>query len=117
MNVKSTPFEGLLIVEPKKFGDQRGYFYEMFNAKSFSDAGLPVNFLQDNISRSGRGTVRGLHFQKAPHGQGKLVRVLEGSVFDVAVDIRPTSKNFGKWFGLELSEENALGLYVPAGFA
>lgn len=112
-----TPLDGLLILEPRIHRDSRGYFFEAYNEKDFTEAGLPNHFAQDNVSVSLRGTLRGLHFQRAPHAQGKLVRVLAGSVFDVAVDMRPSSATFGKWFGLELSDENGRALYLPPGFA
>ncbi|HNC73959.1 MAG TPA: dTDP-4-dehydrorhamnose 3,5-epimerase [Elusimicrobiota bacterium] len=112
-----TPLEGLLILEPRVHRDPRGYFFEAYNERDFRETGLPTDFVQDNVSVSVKGTLRGLHFQRAPHAQGKLVRVLTGSVFDVAVDMRPSSPTFGKWFGLELSEENGRALYLPPGFA
>ncbi|MBL0348841.1 MAG: dTDP-4-dehydrorhamnose 3,5-epimerase [Elusimicrobia bacterium] len=112
-----TPLEGLLILEPRVHRDPRGYFFEAYNERDFREAGLPTDFVQDNVSVSVKGTLRGLHFQRAPHAQGKLVRVLSGSVFDVAVDMRPSSATFGKWFGLELSDENGRALYLPPGFA
>jgi len=112
-----TPLEGLLILEPRVHRDSRGYFFEAYNERDFREADLPTDFVQDNVSASVKGTLRGLHFQRAPHAQGKLVRVLAGSVFDVAVDMRPSSPTFGKWFGLELSEENGRALFLPPGFA
>lgn len=112
-----TPLEGLLILEPRVHRDPRGYFFEAYNERDFRETGLPTDFVQDNVSVSVKGTLRGLHFQRAPHAQGKLVRVLTGSVFDVAVDMRPSSPTFGKWFGLELSEGNGRALYLPPGFA
>jgi len=111
-----TRIQGLVIVEPRVFGDQRGFFKETFSERHFKDAGLEVKFVQDNVSRSSRGVLRGLHFQ-APHTQGKLVSVLQGEVFDVAVDLRAGSKTFGKWEGVQLSAENHLQLYIPEGFA
>jgi dTDP-4-dehydrorhamnose 3,5-epimerase len=117
MNVVQTAIPGLLILEPKVFGDSRGFFMESFNAKAFRDAtGLDVNFVQDNHSRSGKGVLRGLHYQ-IEQAQGKLVRVVRGSVFDVAVDLRKASATFGKWVGVELSEENNRQLWIPPGFA
>ncbi|AEF95432.1 dTDP-4-dehydrorhamnose 3,5-epimerase [Desulfotomaculum nigrificans CO-1-SRB] len=111
-----TEIEGLYIIEPTVFGDNRGYFMETYNAREFSEAGLDVNFVQDNQSKSKKGVLRGLHFQyKYP--QGKLVRVIKGEVFDVAVDLRKTSKTYGKWCGVILSEENKRQLYIPEGFA
>ncbi len=115
--VTTTPIEGVLILEPKVFGDTRGFFFESFNARDFAQAtGLVRNFVQDNHSKSSQGVLRGLHFQ-VQHPQGKLVRVTQGSVFDVAVDIRRDSKTFGQWFGLELSADNKRQLWVPEGLA
>ena len=107
---------GIIVIEPDVFEDPRGYFLETYHAKKYADAGIPGPFVQDNYSRSVHGTLRGLHYQRS-HGQGKLVSAAEGVVFDVAVDIRPGSPTFGKWFGLELSAENKRQLYIPAGFA
>ena len=107
---------GPLIIEPKVFGDDRGFFLESWNRAAFADAGLDVTFVQDNHSRSSRGVIRGLHYQN-PNPQGKLVRVANGRVFDVAVDIRRSSKNFGRWIGVELSAANQRMLWVPPGFA
>jgi dTDP-4-dehydrorhamnose 3,5-epimerase len=117
MNVVKTEIPDLLILEPKVFGDARGFFMESFNARAFQDAtGLDVNFVQDNHSRSGKGVLRGLHYQ-IEQAQGKLVRVVRGSVFDVAVDLRKASPTFGKWVGVELSEENHRQFWIPPGFA
>ena len=117
MKVTPTAIADLLIIEPKVFGDARGFFFESFNQKAFNEAtGLDVNFVQDNHSRSGKGVLRGLHYQ-IQQPQGKLVRVVRGSVFDVAVDIRKGSPTFGKWVGMELSEENRKQLWIPVGFA
>lgn len=116
MKVLETAIPGVLIVEPRAFGDDRGFFMETFHAKKYADAGIPGPFVQDNFSRSARGTLRGLHFQE-PHAQGKLVQVLAGAVFDVAVDVRRGSPTFGKWVGVELSAQNKRQLWVPAGFA
>lgn len=117
MNVIQTAIPGLLILEPKVFGDARGFFMESYNAKAFHDAtGLAPNFVQDNHSRSGKGVLRGLHYQ-IEQAQGKLVRVTRGSVFDVAVDLRKASPTFGQWAGVELSEENNRQLWIPPGFA
>ncbi|MBU0823381.1 MAG: dTDP-4-dehydrorhamnose 3,5-epimerase [Alphaproteobacteria bacterium] len=107
---------GPLIIEPKVFGDDRGFFLESWNQAVFADAGLDVRFVQDNHSRSSRGVLRGLHYQD-PNPQGKLVRVANGRVLDVAVDIRRSSKNFGRWIGVELSAANQRMLWVPPGFA
>ena len=113
----STVIADVFILEPKVFGDTRGFFLESFNSRAFAEAtGLDVKFVQDNHSRSTRGVLRGLHYQ-ARHSQGKLVRVVRGSVFDVAVDIRKTSPTFGKWVGVELSEDNHRQLWVPPGLA
>jgi dTDP-4-dehydrorhamnose 3,5-epimerase len=115
--VMQTPLEGVLVLEPKIFGDERGFFFESFNARDFEQAtGLKEVFVQDNHSRSAKGVLRGLHYQ-VKHAQGKLVRVTQGAVFDVAVDIRNGSPTFGQWFGLELSAENKKQLWIPAGLA
>jgi dTDP-4-dehydrorhamnose 3,5-epimerase len=115
--VMQTPLEGVLVLEPKVFGDARGFFYESFNARDFEQAtGLKETFVQDNHSKSAKGVLRGLHYQ-AHNAQGKLVRVTQGAVFDVAVDIRKGSPTFGQWFGLELSAENKKQLWIPAGLA
>lgn len=113
MKVTATSVAGVLIIEPKVFGDERGFFFESFNQRAFNEAtGTDLSFVQDNHSRSVKGVLRGLHYQVG-QPQGKLVRVVRGSVFDVAVDIRPQSPTFGKWFGLELSEHNHHQLWVP----
>ena len=115
--VMQTPLEGVLVLEPKVFGDARGFFFESFNARDFEQAtGLQRTFVQDNHSKSAKGVLRGLHYQ-VQHAQGKLVRVTQGSVFDVAVDIRKDSSTFGQWFGLELSAENNKQLWIPEGLA
>jgi dTDP-4-dehydrorhamnose 3,5-epimerase len=115
--VTKTNIPDVLILEPKVFGDSRGFFFESFNQQDFNQAtGLNVNFVQDNHSRSAQGVLRGLHYQ-LQQAQGKLVRVVRGSVFDVAVDIRKSSPTFGHWVGIELSEENNKQFWVPAGFA
>jgi len=111
------PIDGLVIAVPRKFGDDRGYFEETYKGSEYAANGIPGPFLQDNHSRSVRGVLRGLHFQRAPHAQGKLVRVLSGSVWDVAVDLRNESPSFTRWFGMELSEENGKMLFIPPGFA
>jgi dTDP-4-dehydrorhamnose 3,5-epimerase len=117
MKVTPTAIPDVLIIEPKVFGDARGFFFESFNQKAFNEAtGLDVNFVQDNHSRSAKGVLRGLHYQ-LQQPQGKLVRVVRGAVFDVAVDIRKSSATFGKWVGLELTEDNHRQLWVPPGFA
>jgi dTDP-4-dehydrorhamnose 3,5-epimerase len=118
MNVIKTALEGVLILEPKVFGDERGFFMESFNQRAFDEAvGHHVDFVQDNHSRSARGVLRGLHFQLPPHAQGKLVRVTQGSVFDVAVDMRKSSPTFGRWVGVELSGTNHRQFWIPPGFA
>ena len=118
MNVTPTAIEGVLILEPKVFGDARGFFMESFNQKAFNAAvGHEVVFVQDNHSRSGKGVLRGLHYQLPPHAQGKLVRVTQGSVYDVAVDIRRGSATFGHWVGIELSGENQRQVWLPPGMA
>lgn len=115
--VTTTHIEGVLVLEPKVFGDARGFFFESFNARDFELAtGLKKSFVQDNHSKSSKGVLRGLHYQ-VQHAQGKLVRVTSGAVFDVAVDIRADSKTFGQWFGLELSDENKRQLWIPEGLA
>lgn len=117
MHITPLSLSGLRLVDAKLFRDSRGFFFESFNESDFSAGGLPTRFVQDNVSSSVRGTVRGLHFQKPPYAQGKLVRVLQGTVFDVAVDIRKGSPTYGKWHSEELSSANARALYIPPGFA
>ena len=118
LKATATALPGVLILEPRVFGDERGFFFESFNQQAFDAAvGEHVEFLQDNHSRSARGVLRGLHFQKPPHAQGKLVRVVKGSVFDVAADIDPASATFGQWVGVELSEANHRQLWIPPGYA
>lgn len=112
-----TPIEGLKIFEPQVWKDDRGYFYEAFNQQRFEEAGITVPFVQDNQARSTRGVLRGLHYQVGDMAQAKLVRVLEGEVLDMVVDIRPGSATYGKWFSLRLSAENKRQLFVPRGFA
>ena len=115
--VVTTPIEGVLVLEPQVFGDERGFFFESFNARDFAQAtGLVREFVQDNHSKSAKGVLRGLHYQ-VQHPQGKLVRVIQGAVFDVAVDIRPGSKTFGQWFGTELSAQNRRQMWIPEGLA
>ena len=116
MKIINTEVKDLYIIEPKVYGDHRGWFMETWSRRSFEEAGLYYTFVQDNHSKSTRGVLRGLHFQRQ-HTQGKLVRVLRGRVFDVGVDVRPGSPTFGQWAGVELSEENHRQLYVPQGFA
>ncbi|MBN2697209.1 MAG: dTDP-4-dehydrorhamnose 3,5-epimerase, partial [Bacteroidales bacterium] len=112
-----TNIEGLFILEPKIFRDARGYFFESYNRQVFFDAGIDIPFVQDNQSKSEYGVIRGLHFQKEPFAQTKLVRVLEGAIYDVAVDLRNGSPTFGQWYGLEITSENGLQLLIPKGFA
>ena len=116
VRVIETGIPGLLVIEPKVHGDQRGFFMVSWHAGRYGALGLPDRFVQSNVSRSGRGVIRGLHYQN-PEPQGKLVSVFEGSVFDVAVDIRSDSPTFGQWAGVELSAENHRQMYVPEGFA
>lgn len=111
-----TPIEGVVVIEPKVFGDSRGYFMETYNYEDFKNEGLDMVFVQDNQSKSKKGVLRGLHFQ-TKHTQGKLVRVISGEVFDVAVDLRNGSDTYGKWYGVVLSAENKKQFYVPEGFA
>jgi len=117
MKVKETDIEGLLVLEPRIFKDPRGYFYESYHQEQLEQHGLMYKFIQDNQSRSVYGVIRGLHFQKDPFAQAKLVRVTEGTILDVALDIRPGSPSYGKWFAVELSAENFLQLMIPEGFA
>lgn len=117
MKIKETPLKDCYIIEPTIFEDDRGYFFEKFNEQKFEElTGQNGHFVQDNISKSTYGVLRGLHLQKGKHAQAKLVSCLEGKVFDVAVDLRKNSSTFGKWFGIELTAENKLQLYVPRGF-
>jgi dTDP-4-dehydrorhamnose 3,5-epimerase len=117
MNVIATQLEGLLVLEPRVFGDDRGFFFESFNARRFAElTGVAADFVQDNHSRSSKGVLRGLHYQ-IQQAQGKLVRATVGSVFDVAVDLRKSSPTFGLWHGVELSAENKRQLWIPPGFA
>jgi dTDP-4-dehydrorhamnose 3,5-epimerase len=118
MNVIDTEIPDVKIFEPKVYGDERGFFFESFNQKVFEAAiGRKVDFVQDNHSKSAKGVLRGLHYQLPPMAQGKLVRVVQGEVFDVAVDIRKSSPTFGKWVGVHLSAENKRQLWIPEGFA
>ena len=116
MNIVKTDIEGVVIVEPRVFGDGRGYFFESYSERDFTEAAAGVRFVQDNESCSSKGVLRGLHFQKE-HTQGKLVRVTDGVVYDVAVDVRPRSETFGKWVGVELDSEKKQMFWIPAGFA
>jgi dTDP-4-dehydrorhamnose 3,5-epimerase len=116
LNISETSLPGVLLIEPKVFGDGRGFFMETYRADTFRDFGIAATFVQDNHSRSARGVLRGLHYQE-PNAQGKLVRCTRGALFDVAVDIRRGSPSFGRWFGLELSDANKRMLWIPPGFA
>lgn len=116
MRVSETVLPGVLLIEPAVFGDDRGYFLETWAAARYQEQGVPVAFVQDNLSKSRQGTLRGLHLQH-PHGQGKLVYVVTGEVFDVAVDVRVGSPTFGRWYGTVLSETNKHQLYIPSGYA
>jgi dTDP-4-dehydrorhamnose 3,5-epimerase len=116
IKVTATEIEGLCIIEPTIFGDSRGYFVETYNQRDMEEAGFNMRFVQDSQSMSVKGVLRGLHYQKQ-HPQGKIVRVIQGAVYDVAVDLRKNSKTFGQWFGLELSAENHKQLLIPEGFA
>lgn len=113
----STKIDGVVIFEPRIFSDDRGYFFETYNERVFAEAGITARFVQDNQSKSSFGVIRGLHFQKGEHAQAKLVRVLKGTVLDVAVDLRPGSDSFGKYVAVELSDVNNLQLFIPRGFA
>jgi len=116
LNVIATPLSGLLVLEPKTFGDARGFFLESYNEKTWAEAGITGRFVQDNHSLSARGVLRGLHYQLC-HPQGKLIRVAAGEIFDVALDLRRSSPTFGKWYGTNLSGENNRQMWVPVGFA
>src|SRR6056297_2742658 len=118
MEIEQLSIPELLVLSPRVFGDERGFFFESFNARRFEEAtGLQIDFVQDNHSLSQKGVLRGLHYQLPPQAQGKLVRVIRGAVFDVAVDIRASSPTFGRWEGVELSAENKKQLWIPKGFA
>ena len=117
MNIIETEIQGVFIIEPKVFGDSRGYFFESFSKKEFDSKIGPMEFVQDNESKSCYGVVRGLHFQKPPHAQAKLVRVVKGKVLDVAVDLRKDSPTYGKHVAVELSEDNHRQVFIPKGFA
>jgi dTDP-4-dehydrorhamnose 3,5-epimerase len=116
ITIETCHIEGLVVVKPQVFGDERGYFMESYNSRDYQEASIDVNFVQDNQSSSTRGVLRGLHFQ-INHPQDKLVRVISGEVYDVAVDLRKDSKTYGEWFGVVLSAENKLQFFVPKGFA
>jgi dTDP-4-dehydrorhamnose 3,5-epimerase len=117
MNIIKTPLNGLLIVEPSIFRDQRGYFYESYNQSKLKNEGIEYKFVQDNQSKSVYGVIRGLHYQMEPKAQTKLVRVLNGVIYDVALDMRKGSPTYGRWFGLEISDDNNKQLLIPKGFA
>lgn len=117
MEITTTPIADLLVITPKVFRDDRGYFLETFNIKKLEEAGINTSFVQDNESKSTQGVIRGLHYQLNPYAQGKLVRAIEGTVYDVAVDLRKDSPTFGHWYGVELSGENKKQFYIPRGFA
>ena len=117
MEIIHTPIEGLLIVKPRVFEDKRGFFFESYNRNKYLEVGIDLNFCQDNLSKSSYGVVRGLHYQLHPYSQSKLVSVVVGAVWDVAVDLRKESPTFGKWYGVELSATNKLQFLLPKGFA
>ena len=118
MKVRKTDIQDLLVIEPEIYGDSRGYFFESFSKKKFEAAtGVQADFVQDNESKSAYGVIRGLHFQKDPHAQAKMVRVVRGKVLDVAVDLRPDSPTYGRYHAEELSEDNHLQMFIPKGFA
>lgn len=117
MELVNTGIDGLWVIKPKVFADPRGYFFESYNKELFTKNGLDLTFVQDNQSLSHKGVLRGLHFQNPPFAQGKLVRVITGAVYDVAVDIRKGSPTYGKYYGAELTEENKMMMYIPEGFA
>jgi dTDP-4-dehydrorhamnose 3,5-epimerase len=117
MEIIKTPIQDLIIINPRVFNDARGFFCETYNAQRYQEAGITQNFCQDNMSKSSYGVVRGLHYQLNPHSQSKLVSVVQGAVWDVAVDLRKDSPTFGQWYGVELTEENHLQFLIPQGFA
>jgi dTDP-4-dehydrorhamnose 3,5-epimerase len=117
MEIIKTDFKGLLVIKSDVFNDSRGYFFESFNIARFRDAGISFSPVQDNESRSSKGVIRGLHYQLRPHEQAKLIRVVEGKIFDVALDIRKDSLTYGKWYGIELDSESKTQLFIPKGFA
>jgi dTDP-4-dehydrorhamnose 3,5-epimerase len=117
MKITKTKIDELLIIEPDVFGDDRGFFVETYNKERYAENGIDVDFMQDNLSKSVKGVLRGLHFQKAPYAQGKLVQVINGSVLDVAVDIRHGCETFGQWVSIKLSEKNKKQFWIPEGFA
>lgn len=117
MEIIKTPIEDLIIIKPRVFEDARGFFFESYSELKYNEAGINIKFCQDNQSKSSYGVIRGLHYQLNPHSQSKLVSVIKGSVWDVAVDLRASSPTFGQWYGVELTEENHLQFLVPQGFA
>ena len=117
MVIKETEFEGLLIIEPSIYNDSRGYFFESFNLQNFKNASIEYNPVQDNESQSVKGVIRGLHYQLNPFAQSKLIRVIKGTIFDVALDLRKNSPTYGKWYGIELNSEKKNQLLIPRGFA
>ena len=117
MKIVETGFEGLYIVHPKVYSDSRGYFFESFKLETFLLSGIPFNPVQDNESKSVKGVIRGLHYQLNPFAQAKLIRVVDGKIYDVAVDLRNSSKTYGKWYGIELNSENKTQFFIPKGFA
>lgn len=117
MKIIETGFEGLYIIQPKVYSDSRGYFFESFKLETFLMAGIPFNPVQDNESKSVKGVIRGLHYQLEPFAQSKLIRVVLGNIFDVAVDLRINSPTYGKWYGIELDSENKIQFFIPKGFA
>jgi len=117
MEIIKTPITDLIIIKPRVFADSRGFFYETYNEKSYLEAGIDLHFCQDNQSKSSYGVIRGLHYQLSPHSQSKLVTVIQGAVWDVAVDLRASSPTYGQWYGVELTEENHLQFLIPQGFA
>jgi len=117
MKIIETGFEGLLIIQPKVYTDSRGYFFESYKLEMFLKAGIPFNPVQDNESKSVKGVIRGLHYQLEPFAQAKLIRVVLGKIYDVAVDLRKNSKTFGKWYGIALDSENKMQFFIPKGFA
>ena len=117
MEIIETGFSGLLVIKPTVYSDKRGYFFESFNHVSYSNAGISFTPVQDNESKSSKGVIRGLHYQLKPYDQAKLIRVIEGKIFDVALDLRKNSPTYGKWFGLELDSDSKTQLFIPKGFA
>jgi len=117
MKIIETGFEGLVVIQPKVFSDARGYFFESYKLETFLKAGISFNPVQDNESKSVKGVIRGLHYQLKPFEQAKLIRVVTGKIYDVAVDLRKGSQTYGKWYGIELDSENKTQLFIPGGFA